>query len=219
LPTGKPDIGEITVVVSNLLARARRAAPETAPGRAALTIGAVALAAAGLAACSGSSAPAASSSSPAATPASSTPAAPVSSSPTTATSTPAGSLDVCTALTTAQVATAMSATVETTEGSAPGGNSACTYTLTISKGDDASIQVQVGDGAAYGSFSQFVSSNASPPGSSLPVAQVGQEAVGSSAGIAVLTAKHAILVRNERAAVGKLSDDISLAKILVANLG
>jgi hypothetical protein len=113
----------------------------------------------------------------------------------------------------------MSAVVETTTGSAVGGNSACTYTLTILKGDDAAVQVEVGDVSAFAGFSALVSSAASPPGSSLPVGQLGQQAVGSSAGVAVLTPKHAILVRNERAAVGKLTDDISLARILVAHIG
>ncbi|HEY6481145.1 MAG TPA: hypothetical protein VIZ00_14020 [Streptosporangiaceae bacterium] len=206
------------MVVSNLLARARRAVPEAAPGRAALTIGAVALATAGLAACSSSSGPAASSSSPT-IPASSSPAAPASSSPATTASAPPGSLDACTAVTTAQVGTAMGATVETTTGSVVDGNSACTYILTILKGDDASVQVVVGDVTAFPGFTGQVSVNASPPGSSLPVGQLGQEAAASSAGVAVLTAKHAILIRNERAAVGKLSNDVSLAKILVAHLG
>ena len=207
------------MVVSSLLARARRAAPEGAPGRAALAISAVALATAGLAACSGSSGPAASSPSPSAAPASSSPAAPASSSPAAPASAPPGSLDVCTAVTTAQVGTAMSATVEATTGSAVGGNSACTYTLTIVKGDDASVEVVVGDTTAYAGFSGQVSKAASPPGSVISVGQLGQQAVGSSAGIAVLTPKHAILVLNERAAVGKLSSDISLAKSLVANIG
>jgi hypothetical protein len=208
------------VIVSSLLARARRAAPDAAPGRAALTIGAVALATAGLAACSGSSGPTASSSPPAASPATSSPAAPASSSPAAPASPPPGSLDVCTAVTSAQVGTAMGgATVETTTGSAVGGNSACTYTLTIVKGDDASVEVVVGDTTAYAGFSGQVSKAASPPGSVIPVEQLGQQAVGSSVGIAILTPKHAILVLNERAAVGKLTDDISLAKILVAHIG
>jgi hypothetical protein len=113
----------------------------------------------------------------------------------------------------------MSATVETTTGSVVDGNSACTYILTILKGDDASVQVVVGDATAFPGFTGQVSVNASPPGSSLPVGHLGQEAVASSAGVAVLTAKHAILIRNERAAVGKLTNDVSLAKILVAHLG
>ena len=110
------------MVVSNLRARSRRAAPDAARGRAALTIGAVALATAGLAACSSSSGPAAELVVAGGQLQSGRPGQ-LESGRAGRARRAAGSLDVCTAVTTAQVGTAMGATVETTTGSVVDGNS------------------------------------------------------------------------------------------------
>jgi hypothetical protein len=215
LPSGKPDIGEITVIASNLLSRARRAAPEAALGRPALTISAVALAAAGLAACSSSSAPAASSSSsPAASP-----AAPASS-PAPAASSPAAASgpDVCSVLTSAQVA---SFTADQVEQVAPGevdANSACTYVLS-----NSAIQVQVAPPASpagYSGFSGQVSAGANPPDSAVSVPGLGQQAVASSVGVAVQGAKHAYLVLNLHGQVpGQTAADYKMVRVLLSALG
>jgi hypothetical protein len=214
LPSGKPDIGEITVIASNLLSRARRAAPEAALGRPALTISAVALAAAGLAACSSGSAPAASSSSPAATPAA------AASSPVPAASSPAvaGGPHVCSVLTSAQVA---SFTADQVEQAAPGqvdANPACTYVLS-----NSSIQVQVAppaSSAGYSGFSGRVSSGANPPGSAVSVPGLGQQAVASSVGVAVQGAKYAYLVLNLHGQVpGQTAADYKMVRVLLSALG
>jgi hypothetical protein len=220
LPSGKPDIGEITVIASNLLSRARRAAPEAAPGRAALIIGAAALAAAGLAACSSSSAPAASSSSPAASPASpAAPAAPASS-PAAAASSPAAASgpDVCSLLTSAQVASFTADQVEQVTPGQVGANSACTYVLS-----NSAIQVQVarpGSAAGYSGFSGQVIAGASPPGSAVSVPGLGQEAIASNLGVAVQGAKYAYLVLNAHGQVpGQTAVDYKMARVLLSALG
>ena len=204
------------MIASNLLSRARRAAPGAAPGRPALTISAVALAAAGLAACSSSSAPATSSSSPAATPAAaaSSPApAPAASSPAVA-----GGPDVCSVLTSAQVA---SFTADQVEQAAPGqvdANPACTYVLS-----NSSIQVQVAppaSSAGYSGFSGRVSSGANPPGSAVSVPGLGQQAVASSVGVAVQGAKYAYLVLNLHGQVpGQTAADYKMVRVLLSALG
>ena len=204
------------MIASNLLSRARRAAPEAALGRPALTISAVALAAAGLAGCSSSSAPAASSSSPAATPAAaaSSPApAPAASSPAVA-----GGPDVCSVLTSAQVA---SFTADQVEQAAPGqvdANPACTYVLS-----NSSIQVQVAppaSSAGYSGFSGRVSSGANPPGSAVSVPGLGQQAVASSVGVAVQGAKYAYLVLNLHGQVpGQTAADYKMVRVLLSALG
>jgi hypothetical protein len=217
LPSGKPDIGEITVIASNLLSRARRAAPEAAPGRAALIIGAAALAAAGLAACSSSSAPAASSSSPAASPAA--PAAPASS-PAAAASSPAAASgpDVCSLLSSAQVASFTADQVEQVTPGQVGANSACTYVLS-----NSAIQVQVarpGSAAGYSGFSGQVIAGASPPGSAVSVPGLGQEAIASNLGVAVQGAKYAYLVLNAHGQVpGQTAVDYKMARVLLSALG
>jgi hypothetical protein len=211
-----PDIGEITVIASNLRSRARRAAPEAARGRAALTISAVALAAAGLAACSSSSAPTAGSSSPAASPAD--PASSPASSPAASSPAAASGPDVCSVLTSAQVASFTRDEVEQVTPGQVGANSACTYVLS-----NSAIQVQVaptGSSAAYDGFSGQVYSGANPAGSAVSVPGLGQQAIASSVGVAVQSAKHAYLVLN---AHGQLPSqnaiDFSLAKALVSALG
>jgi hypothetical protein len=214
LPSGKADIGEITVMASNLLARARRAAPEAALGRAALTISAVALATAGLAACSGSSGPAASSSSPAASP-----AAPASS-PVPAASSPAAASgpNVCSVLTSAQVASLTADVVEQVTGGQVGANSACTYVLS-----NSTIEVQVaphGSAAGYTGFSGLVSSGANPAGSAVSVPGLGQQAIASNVGVAVQGAKYAYLVLNAHGQVpSQTATDYKMAKILLTALG
>jgi hypothetical protein len=217
LPSGKPDIGEITVIASNLLSRARRAAPEAALGRAALIIGAAALAAAGLAACSSSSAPAASASSPAASPAA--PAAPASS-PAAAASSPAAASgpDVCSLLSSAQVASFTADQVEQVTPGQVGANSACTYVLS-----NSAIQVQVarpGSAAGYSGFSGQVIAGASPPGSAVSVPGLGQEAIASNLGVAVQGAKYAYLVLNAHGQVpGQTAVDYKMARVLLSALG
>jgi hypothetical protein len=215
LPSGKADIGEITVIASNLLSRARRAAPEAAPGRPALAISAVALAAAGLAACSGSSAPAAS---PSAAPASSSaPAsspAPAASSPPAAASGP----NVCSLLTSAQVASFTDDVVEQVTRGQVGANSACTYVLS-----NSTIEVQVaphGSSAGYPGFSGLVSSGANPAGSAVSVPGLGQQAVASNVGVAVQGAKYAYLVLNAHGQVSsQTAIDYKMAKVLLSALG
>jgi hypothetical protein len=214
LPSGKPDIGEITVIASNLLSRARRAAPEAAPGRAALTISAVALATAGLAACSSSSAPTASSSSPAASS-----AAPASSSAPAASSPAAASgPNVCSVLTSAQVASFTADEVEQVTRGQVGANSACTYVLS-----NSTIQVQVaphGSSAGYTGFSGLVSSGANPAGSAVSVPGLGQQAIASNVGVAVQGAKYAYLVLNAHGQVpSQTAIDYKMAKVLLSALG
>lgn len=205
------------MIASNLLSRARRAAPEAAPGRAALIIGAAALAAAGLAACSSSSAPAASASSPAASPAA--PAAPASS-PAAAASSPAAASgpDVCSLLSSAQVASFTADQVEQVTPGQVGANSACTYVLS-----NSAIQVQVarpGSAAGYSGFSGQVIAGASPPGSAVSVPGLGQEAIASNLGVAVQGAKYAYLVLNAHGQVpGQTAVDYKMARVLLSALG
>ena len=197
------------MIASNLLSRARRAAPGAAPGRPALTISAVALAAAGLAACSSSSAPAASSSSRAATPAAaaSSPAPAAASGP-----------DVCSVLTSAQVASFTADQVQQVAPGQVGANPACTYVLS-----NSSIQVQVAPPASSAGFSGFsgqVSSGANPPGSTVSVPGLGQQAVASSVGVAVQGAKYAYLVLNLHGQVpGQTAADYKMVKVLLSALG
>jgi hypothetical protein len=218
LPSGKPDIGEITVIASNLLSRARQAAPEAALGRAALTIGAVALAAAGLAACSSSSTPAAGSSPPAST-------ADPASSPAPAASSPSGAAalsgpDACSVLSTAKVASIVGESVgQATRGQA-GANSTCSYS--ISDGT-ISIEVEVaphGSPDGYSGFSQLVSTGADPAGSAISEPGLGQHALASSYGVAVQGAKYSYLVLNAHGQVNNaLGSDLKIARILVTALG
>jgi hypothetical protein len=218
LPSGKADIGEITVIASNLLSRARRAAPEAGLGRPALAISAVALAAAGLAACSSSSAPTAGPSSPAASPAapasSAAPAAPAASSP------PAepGGPNVCSVLPSAQVAAFTADEVEQVTRGQVGANSACTYVLS-----NSTIEVQVaphGSSAGYPGFSGLVSSGANPAGSAVSVPGLGQQAIASNVGVAVQGAKYAYLVLNAHGQVpSQTASDYKMAKVLLSALG
>lgn len=196
------------MIASNLLSRARQVAPEAALGRAALTTGAVALAAAGLAACSSSSVPAASSSSPAASS-----AAPAASSPAAA-----SGPNVCSILTSAQVASFTGDVVEQVTRSQVGGNSACTYVLS-----NSTIQVQVaphGSSAGYTGFSGLVSAGANPAGSAISVPGLGQQAIASNVGLAVQGAKYAYLVLNAHGRVpSQTASDFKMAKTLVTALG
>jgi hypothetical protein len=73
--------------------------------------------------------------------------------------------------------------------------------------------------ASYATFSSVVAAGASPPGSSVGVPGVGRQAVGSSAGVAVQTAKHDILILNQGAAKGSLGADLKLARLLAGRLG
>jgi hypothetical protein len=208
------------VIASNLLSRARRAAPEAALGRAALAVSAVALATAGLAACSGKSAPSAGSSprASAAAPASSSPATfnPLPSSPAVSPSAALSGPNICSVLTAAQVGSIMGDPVAETTRSQDGASSACTYALVHS-----TIEVDVaptGSTADYSGFSGVVSSGASPAGSAIPLPSLGQHALLSSAGVAVQTAKHAFLVRNVSGRVA-IQRDIQLSKTLITALG
>jgi hypothetical protein len=216
-----PDIGEITVISSNLRSRARQAAPAAAWGRAALTTGSVALAAAALAACSGSSGPGATSSTPAAaTSAPATSAAPATSSPAAAGSsgTAAGGLNVCSSLTEAQVASITHDVVELAAPTNAGGISACAYALS-----NTIVTAQVapsGSSVGWTGFSELVSQEAKPAGSATPVPGLGQQAVSSSAGVAVMGTKYDYLILNAKGqAANQLSDDVAMARVLLKALG
>jgi hypothetical protein len=216
-PSGMPDIGEITVITSTLLSRARRAAPGAALGRAAGTISAVALAMAGLAACSSSSTPTTATLTPAATSAPATSAAPVTSSPAPAGSSGAASLlNVCSVLTREQVGSIMGDPVSDVVRSNFGATSLCTYALVHS-----TIEVEVaptGNAADYSAFAVMVTSNADPAGSAIPVSGLGQHSLLSNFGVAVQTAPHAFLVRNLR---GQVANQlyVTLSKALITALG
>jgi hypothetical protein len=215
-----PDIGESTVISSNLRSRARQAAPAAARGRAALTTGALALAATALAACSGSSAPSASSSTPtAATSAPATSAAPATSSPAPAGSSGAAAgLNVCSSLTEAQVASITHDVVELSTPTNVGGISACAYALsnTIVTAEVAPSGSSVG----WTGFSELVSQEAKPAGSATPVPGLGQQAVSSSAGVAVMGTKYDYLILNAKGqAANQLSDDVAMARVLLKALG
>jgi hypothetical protein len=214
-----PDIGEITVNTSTLLSRARRAAPEAAPGRAVLTISAIALAVAGLAACSSSSTPTTATLTPAATsaaPATSSPA-PATSSPAPAGSSAAASLlNVCSVLPREQVGSIMGDPVSDVVRSNFGATSLCTYALVHS-----TIEVEVaptGNAADYAAFAVMVTSNANPAGSAIPVSGLGQHSLLSNFGVAVQTAQHAFLVRNLRGEVANQTY-VTLSKALITALG
>jgi hypothetical protein len=215
-----PDIGEITVITSTLLSRARRAAPGAALGRAAGTISAVALAMAGLAACSSGSTPSTATLTPAATSApatSASSAAPATSSPAPAGSSPAASLlNVCSVLTREQVGSIMGDPVSDVVRSNFGATSLCTYALV-----DSTIEVEVapsGSAVDYAAFTSMVTSEANPAGSEIPVSGLGQHSLLSSFGVAVQTAQHAFLVRNVR---GQVPNQlfVKLSKTLVTALG
>jgi hypothetical protein len=194
------------------------AAPGAAWARTALgiAIGAASLAAA-VAACS---------SSPAAAPAPSSAAASASASaapaalPTPSVNGATGP-DVCSALPAAEVASATGHEVENVVGSQIIGTNACTYQLRVDP-SQAFIQVQVaqpGSAASYASFTAVVTAGANPKGSAIAVPGIGQQATGSSAGMAVRTARHDILILNQGSAAGSLSADAQLAKILASHFG
>lgn len=182
--------------------------------RAAVAVGAVALAAAGLAACSSTGTPSTVSSSPAASgsdPASS--AAPASSSPAAA-----SGPDVCSILTSAHVASITADLVEQATRGQVGANSACTYTLS-----NSSIQVQVApasSSAGYAGFSGLVSAGANPAGSAVAVPGLGQQAISSSVGVAAQGAKYAVLVLNNHGQIpNQLRSDVEMAQVLISALG
>jgi hypothetical protein len=206
------------VIASNLLSRARQAAPEAALGRVVLSISAAALAAAGLSACSGKSTPS-TGSSPTASVSASAPAssaAPASSSPAVSASAPASGPNVCSILTSAQVGSIMNDPVSHVTRSQDGANSACTYALVHS-----TIEVDVapsGSAADFAGFSGLVTAGASPAGSAVAVPGLGQHSLLSSAGVAVQTAKHAFLVRNVSGQVANQLD-VQLSKTLITALG
>jgi hypothetical protein len=204
------------VIASNLLSRARQAAPEAALGRVVLTISAAALATAGLSACSGKSTPSAGSSPTASASAPASSAAPATSSPAVSASAPVSGPNVCSILTSAQVGSIMGDPVSHVTRSQDGANSACTYALVHS-----TIEVDVapsGSAADFAGFSGLVNSGASPAGSAIAVPGLGQHALLSSAGVAVQTAKHAFLVRNVSGQVGNQLD-VTLSKTLITALG
>jgi hypothetical protein len=212
-----PDIGEITVNKSTLLSRARRAAPGAAPGRAAVTISAVALAVAGLAACSSGSTPTTATLTPAATSAPATSAAPATSSPAPAGSSAAASgLNVCSVLTREQVGSLMGEPVFDMVRSNFGAISLCTYSMVHS-----TIEVEVaptGSASDYAGFSGLVTSGANPADSAVAVPGLGQQALLSSFGVAVQTPAHAFLIRNVRGQVpNQLA--VTLSKTIITALG
>jgi hypothetical protein len=213
-----PDIGEITVITRTLLSRARQAATKATLGRAVLTISAAALATAGLAACGGSSTPAASTSSaaPASAPPSS--AVPASSSPAAASAGSAGSLNVCSVLTSAQVASITHDVVELSTPTNADGVSVCAYALS-----NSIFEVEVAPSASaigWAGFSTLVSSQAKPAGSATPVPGLGQQAISSSAGLAVQGAKYDYLVFTQKGqAANQLSNEVAMAKVLLRALG
>jgi hypothetical protein len=221
MPTDKPDIGEITVLSSNLRARARHAAPPAALGRAALTISAVALATAALAACGGRPGPPASPSSAgragSAAAAASAAAAPAASRGPGA---GAGGPDVCSVLTTGQVASITGEPVGRVTRGRAGASSTCSYSLNRGA---SSIEVEVvphSTPADYSGFSGLVTTGASPPGSARSEAGLGLHAVASSFGVAVQGDQYAYLVLNAHGQVrNPLGSDLRLARILVAALG
>jgi hypothetical protein len=214
------DIGEITVITSTLLSRARQAATEATLGRAVLAISAAALATAGLAACGGSSAPAASTSSAAAASAPASSAAPVTSSPAAASGsgTAAGSVNVCSVLTSAQVASITHDAVELSTPTHEDGISLCAYALS-----NSIFEVEVAPSASaigWTGFSTLVSSQAKPAGSATSVPGLGQQAISSSAGVAVQGAKYDYLVLSQKSqAASQLSNEVAMAKVLLRALG
>ena len=205
--------------MTTLLSRARQAAAEAALGRAVLTIGAVALATASLAACGGSATPAASTSSAApvsaSAPASSV--APATSSPAAASSGPAGAVNVCSALTSAQVA---SITHDVVEVAVPTHEIfyECAYVLSNST-VVASVAPSTSS-VGWTGFSALVSSKASPAGSATPVRGLGQQAISSSAGVAVQGTKYDYLVVYGKGhAASQLSNEVAMARVLLRDLG
>jgi hypothetical protein len=216
------------VLSGNLRARVRHAAPPAAPGRGALTISAMALAIAALAGCGGSPAPPASpSSASSAGPAGS---AGTATSPAAAASAPAAPRgpgaaaaagpDVCSVLTTGQVASITGEPAGRVTRGRAGASSTCSYSLNRGA---SSIEVEVAPHptpADYSGFSGLVTTGASPPGSARSEAGLGQQAVASSFGVAVQGAKYAYLVLNAHGQVrNPLGSDLKLARILVAALG
>ena len=206
--------------MTTLLSRARQAAAEAALGRAVLTIGAVALATASLAACGGSATPAASTSSAApvsaSAPASSP--APATSSPAAASSGPAGAVNVCSALTSAQVA---SITHDVVVVAVPTRDvfSLCSYVLSNNSIVVASVAPST-SAVGWTGFSGLVSSKASPAGSATPVRGLGQQAISSSAGVAVQGTKYDYLVVYEKGhAANQLSNEVAMARVMLRDLG
>ena len=204
-----------------MLSRARQAALEAAVGRTVLTISAAALATASLAACGGSSTPAASTSSAApvsaSAPASS--AAPVTSSPAAASSGPAGRVNVCSVLTSAQVASITHDVVELAKPVTTDGLSVCAYALA-----NSTFEVEVAPSTlaiGWAGFSGLVSSEASPAGSATPVAGLGKQAISSSAGLAVQGTKYDYLVLSPKGqpAASQHSSDVAMARVLIRALG
>jgi hypothetical protein len=215
------------VLSSNLRARARHAAPSAAPGRGALTISAVALAIAALAACGGSPAPppspsSASSAGPAGPAGTATSAAAAASAPAASRGPGAAAAgpDVCSVLTTGQVASITGEPVGRVTRGRAGASSTCSYSLNRGA---SSIEVEVAPHptpADYSGFSGLVTTGASPPGSARSEAGLGQHAVASSFGVAVQGARYAYLVLNAHGQVrNPLGSDLKLARILVAALG
>jgi hypothetical protein len=205
--------------MKTLLSRARQATAEAAPGRAVLTISAAALATASLAACGGSSTPAASTSSaaPVSASAPATSAAPATSSPAAASSGPAGRVNVCSVLTSAQVA---SITHDVVEVAVPTRDviSLCSYVLSNSI-VVASVAPST-SAVGWAGFSGLVSSKASPAGSATPVRGLGQQAISSSAGVAVQGTKYDYLVVYEKGhAANQLSNEGAMARVMLRDLG
>jgi hypothetical protein len=209
------------MTMSTLLSGARQATAESARGRAVLTISAAALATASLAACGGSSTPAASASSAAAAPASApaSSAAPATSSPAAASGGPARDVNVCSVLTTAQVASLTHDVVELAKPLNADGISVCAYALA-----NSTFEVEVAPSTlaiGWAGFSTLVSSESSPAGSATPVAGLGKQAISSSAGLAVQGTKYDYLVLNPKgpAAASQRSSDVAMAKVLIRALG
>jgi hypothetical protein len=207
--------------------------PEAARGRAALTISAVALAAAGLAACSSSPAPAtvsppasaaAGSASPASSaspPARAGAASPAASSPADAAGAGAArGPNVCSVLTSTRVASITGDPAGPATRGQAGASSTCSYSL---RNGAASIEVEVaprGGPADYSGFSGLVTAGASPPGSAVSEPGLGQRALASSFGVAVQGARYAYLVLNAHGQVSNpLGSDLKLARVLVSALG
>ena len=216
------------MTMSTLLSRASQATAEAARGRAVLTISAAALATASLAACGGSSTPAASTSSaaaasaPASAPASSAAPAtssPATSSPAAASGGPARDVNVCSVLTTAQVASITHDVVELAKPVTTDGLSVCAYALA-----NSTFEVEVAPSTlaiGWAGFSGLVSSEASPAGSATPVAGLGKQAISSSAGLAVQGTKYDYLVLSPKGqpAASQRSSDVAMARVLIRALG
>lgn len=208
------------MTATSLLARARRAAPEAAAGRAVLAISAAALATAVLAACSATSAPGTSPAPPAsspASPASSAAADPATSGPVASAGPLKSGADLCSILTSAQVSSITGESVEAAVPMQIEADYSCTYALS-----NSAIQVQVAPGGSmigYADFSRLVSSRARPAGSAISVPGLGDQSVASSAGVGVKTPGYAILVAGIGQMTGHLGIEVKVARVLVARLG